>query len=151
MKITFSQLPGISKLASDYLDNFETVAEFYNGDYRSHDAFLERTNLIKSRELPLGKLVPILKEQNQQYGCAVQTLEKIDLLLERRACAVVTGQQTGLFGGPLMTIHKALTAIKLAARLSRTCEGCFVPIFWLASDDHDFREVNHITILNKAN
>lgn len=151
MKTSINQMPGVKPLVADYLTDFTKVSEFYNGDYRQPKDFLDRTDSVKSRELPLGQLVPILKEQNQKFGCGVQTLEKIDLLLERRACAVVTGQQTGLFGGPLFTIYKALTAIKLAERLSRTCEGCFVPVFWLASDDHDFLEVNHININDKSN
>ena len=151
MKTSINQMPGVKPLVADYLTDFTKVSEFYNGDYRLPKDFLDRTDSVKSRELPLGQLVPILKEQNQKFGCGVQTLEKIDLLLERRACAVVTGQQTGLFGGPLFTIYKALTAIKLAERLSRTCEGCFVPVFWLASDDHDFLEVNHININDKSN
>jgi len=151
LKTSINQMPGVKPLVADYLTDFTKVSEFYNGDYRLPKDFLDRTDSVKSRELPLGQLVPILKEQNQKFGCGVQTLEKIDLLLERRACAVVTGQQTGLFGGPLFTIYKALTAIKLAERLSRTCEGCFVPVFWLASDDHDFLEVNHININDKSN
>ncbi len=151
MKIPFSQLANASKLTADYFDNFENVADFYSGDYRKPENFLDRAADIKARELPLAKLIPVLTEQNRLYGCGLPTLEKINWLIERRACAVVTGQQTGLFGGPLFTIYKALTAIKLAARLSRTCEGCYVPIFWLASDDHDFREVNHCKIIDKGN
>jgi bacillithiol biosynthesis cysteine-adding enzyme BshC len=151
MRTPVSQIPGTTPLVADYFENFEKVADFFNGDFRDPELFEERTDEVKSRDLPLGPLVPILKEQNQRFGCGFQTLENIDLLLERRACAVVTGQQAGLFSGPLFTIYKALTAIKLAARLSRTCEGCFVPILWVASDDHDFREVNHIKILNKSN
>ncbi|MFQ5652788.1 MAG: bacillithiol biosynthesis cysteine-adding enzyme BshC [bacterium] len=151
MKTLMSELPGTSALVADYFDNFEKVAEFYNGDYRKPENFLHRSDTIKGRGLPLARLVPVLREQNQQFGCGFQTLEKIDWLLERRACAVVTGQQTGLFGGPLFTIYKTLTTIKLAERLSRTCEGCYVPVFWLASDDHDFREVNHVHLLDKAN
>lgn len=145
------QPPGLSKLFTDYLENFEQVSEFYNGDYRSHDSFLATAQNVKRRELPVGKLVPILNEQNQRFGCGVPTLDKINLLLERQACAVITGQQTGLFTGPLYTIYKALTTVKLAERLNRTCEGCYVPIFWLASDDHDFREVNHVNIIDKEN
>jgi bacillithiol biosynthesis cysteine-adding enzyme BshC len=151
MRISMSQLPGTMSLVADYFDNYENVAEFFNGDFRDSTVFVDRTDEVKARDLPLGQLVRILKEQNQRFGCGFQTLEKIDWLLERRACAVVTGQQAGLFSGPLYTIYKALTAIKLAARLSRTCEGCYVPVFWVASDDHDFREINHIKIVNKNN
>ena len=151
MNVPLSQLPGRNRLLTDYVSNFEKVSRFYNGDFHSPDKFLKRASEIKERDLPLSKLVPILQEQNQGFGAGLPTLEKIDWLLERRACAVVTGQQTGLFGGPLFTLYKALTAIKLAARLSRTCEGCYVPVFWLASDDHDFREVNHVHVLDKNN
>ncbi len=151
MKTPVSQLPGATPLMVDYLENFRKVAEFFNGDYQDSEIYLSRSDEVKSRDLPLGKLAPILKEQNQRYGCGFQTLEKINLLLERRACAVVTGQQTGLFSGPLYTVYKALTTIKLAERLNRTCEGCYVPVFWMASDDHDFREVNHIFVPDKNN
>lgn len=151
MRTPLSELPGVSSLVKDYIDNFGKVKEFYNGDYNNFDVFQERAEELRNRELPLGKLASILKEQNQSYGCGFRTLENIDLLLERRACAVVTGQQVGLFSGPLYTIYKALSTIKLAARLNRTCEGCYVPVFWLASEDHDFREVNHVKIINKEN
>ena len=55
----------------------------------------------------------------------------------------------GLFSGPLYTIYKALTAVKLAADLGRRGLGSFVPVFWLASDDHDLAEIDHIALLNK--
>ncbi len=151
MKIPASQVPGLAPVARDYFGAFERVQAFFHGDYRDPKNFLGRSDLVKARALPMGKLVPILKEQNQRFGCGAYTLEKIDWLLERQACAVVTGQQAGLFGGPLFSLYKALTAIKLAARLNRTCEGCYVPVFWIASEDHDFREVNHVCILNKEN
>lgn len=151
MRIKNSQLPGVSRLAADYLEDYQAVSAFFGADYRQHDDFHERTDLVTSRDMPLSKLVPLLKEQNQRFGCGSGTLQNLNLLLENRACAVVTGQQTGLFGGPLFTLYKAFTTIKLADRLNRTCSGCFVPVFWLASDDHDFREANHIHILDKGN
>ena len=77
MKTAMSQLPGVKPLVADYLTDFEKVSEFYNGDYRRPKDFLDRTDSVKSRDLPLGQLVPILKEQNQKFGCGVQTLEKI--------------------------------------------------------------------------
>ncbi|RMF62840.1 MAG: bacillithiol biosynthesis BshC, partial [Calditrichaeota bacterium] len=77
-----SRLPGTSTLVQDYLDHFERVAEFFEGDYRNSEAYLERSDRVKGRSLPLGRLVPVLREQNERFGCGAQTLEKIDLLLE---------------------------------------------------------------------
>ena len=76
---------------------------------------------------------------------------QIEKIVRDRAGAVVTGQQVGLFSGPLYTIYKALTAVKLAADLSRRGRGSFVPVFWLASDDHDLAEIDHIGLLDKDN
>ena len=70
-----------------------------------------------------------------------------DALLSGRALAVTTGQQPGLFTGPLYTIYKALTAAALAQQLGRRWNRQVVPVFWVAGDDHDFAEVNHCAVL----
>lgn len=151
MVIPTKQLPNISALVYDYFYSYQKVQEFYNGNFRDLTAFQRQVDKVQSRRLQRESLQAILKEQNQNYGCSEQTLGNINKLVEEQACAVVTGQQVGLFSGPLYTIYKALTAIKLTAYLNQTCKGCFVPIFWLASDDHDIAEINHITLLNKNN
>ncbi len=70
-----------------------------------------------------------------------------DALLAGRALAVTTGQQPGLFTGPLYTVYKALTAAALAEQLARRWDRPVVPVFWVAGDDHDFAEVNHCAVL----
>jgi bacillithiol synthase len=73
-----------------------------------------------------------------------------DRLAAGPTLAVTTGQQPGLFTGPLYTIYKALSAMALAARLERERKVPVVPVFWVAGDDHDFHEGNHATLLNSA-
>jgi bacillithiol biosynthesis cysteine-adding enzyme BshC len=74
-------------------------------------------------------------------------LPALDLLARQGTVAVVTGQQVGLFSGPAYTVYKALTAVRLARSLS--AEGIpAVPVFWLATEDHDFAEVNHAWTLD---
>jgi bacillithiol biosynthesis cysteine-adding enzyme BshC len=143
--------PAIAPLAAEYLDHYAKLAAFYSGDFHDVDAIRERAQLTRARSLPDIQLATILRDQNQRFGCGTRTLQHIDLLRGRSAAAVVTGQQTGLFGGPLYTVYKALTAIKLAEHLSCITEERYVPLFWLASDDHDLREVNHVKILNRGN
>jgi bacillithiol synthase len=71
-----------------------------------------------------------------------------DRLAAGEVLVVTTGQQPGLFTGPLYTIHKALSAIAIAARLERERRVPVVPVFWVAGDDHDFAEANHATVLD---
>lgn len=73
-----------------------------------------------------------------------------DRLAAGATLAVTTGQQPGLFTGPLYTIYKALSAIGLARRLERERKVPVVPVFWVAGDDHDFHEANHATLLNTS-
>ena len=151
MVIPTNKLPNISSLAYDYFYEYDKVSEFFTGDFRDPTSYTLQTEKVRSRDLPREQLAAILKEQNLSYGCGAQTVGNIQKFIQDRACAVVTGQQVGLFSGPLYTIFKALTAIKLAESLNQTSLGCFVPVFWLASDDHDFGEINHITLLDKEN
>lgn len=93
---------------------------------------------------PREELSRILIEQNRSFGSGAETLEAIGRLSNPGVMAVVTGQQAGFLGGPLFTIYKALGAIR-SANLLRENGVEAVPVFWIASDDHDFREVQPFT------
>lgn len=137
MAVPMKQLPRLPLLVDDYLADFHKVHEFFNGDFRELDAFRRQAERVRPRRIPREDLAAVLREQNKNYGCGPQTLDQIEKIVRDEACAVVTGQQVGLFSGPLYTIYKALTAVKLSEYLNRNCPGSYVPIFWLASDDHD--------------
>jgi bacillithiol biosynthesis cysteine-adding enzyme BshC len=94
-------------------------------------------------------LCDILEEINRGFGASKKTLENINLLREKDAVAVVTGQQAGLFSGALYTIYKALSAVRLAEDLRKRNIKA-VPVFWIAEDDHDFVEVKKTFAIDKA-
>ncbi len=135
-----------SRLYSDYVTDFKKVQQFYEADYRSFDN-------LRPRAIPhRGQLVEVLLEQNTSFGATPKTLDNIRLLGEERTFAVVTGQQVGLLGGPLYTVYKTVTALKLAEQLgSQFPEFRFVPVFWLEGEDHDFEEVSRVGVLNYEN
>lgn len=99
-----------------------------------------RQKQLQKWKPPSPELWPWLKEKNLAWGCSSQVLEAIDCL-SQGAPVVVTGQQAGLLTGPLYTIYKAASAVNLARQLSQELETAVVPVFWLASEDHDFLEV----------
>ena len=150
MRISVADLPSLSPLVRDYYFAFDEVREFFNGDFRDSAAYERQMGRLASRKYARGRLAEILSEQNRSSGCGPRTLQNIEALVQDDACAVVTGQQVALFSGPLYTIYKALTAIKLADSLSQQTGAPVVPIFWLATDDHDFAEVNHVDLLDQT-
>jgi len=72
--------------------------------------------------------------------------ERLHEFVERNGAFVTTGQQPGLFSGPLYTIHKALSVVRLAQALEACLDRPILPLFWVASEDHDWVEVNQATI-----
>ncbi len=149
-QISVADLPSLSPLVRDFHFAFDEVSEFFNGDFRDFAVYERQIERLKTRKYARGRLTEILKEQNKASGCGPRTLQNIDALARDDAYAVVTGQQVGLFSGALYTIYKALTAIKLAEDLSQRAAVPVVPIFWLATDDHDFAEINHVDLLDQA-
>ncbi len=147
--IALRDVPGWPRLSRDYVEKSSQAAAFFNGDFRDPAAFERQAEAVRARPIRRDALAEILSDQNRRYGCGPRTLARVDQIAHDRAGAIVTGQQVGLFSGPLYTFYKALTAIKLADSLG--ARGSFVPIFWLASDDHDVAEVDHITLLDRDN
>jgi bacillithiol synthase len=89
------------------------------------------------------RLHGLLKAQNSRFGSAAATLTNIEKMTDPRAVCVFAGQQAGLFGGPLMTLVKALAVVKAAKSYAERLQRPVIPVFWIAGDDHDFAEINH--------
>lgn len=140
--IRHTLLPHTSRLFADYLYDFERVSRFYARNPHDPEAYRAAANSISFPEARRTALVDALREQNGDSALLAR-------LAKPGTAAVVTGQQVGLFSGPSYTIYKALTAVKLAADLSAKGIDA-VPIFWLATEDHDFAEVNHVWAFDPA-
>jgi bacillithiol synthase len=93
----------------------------------------------------------MLLAYNRKMGCSSKTEEQIKKLADPRSVAVLTGQQAGLCTGPLYTVYKAISAVKLSQKLELQWGRPVVPIFWIASEDHDFSEANHFSLLDREN
>jgi bacillithiol synthase len=95
-------------------------------------------------------VVAVLRRSHARLGASAATLENLDRLAQPTTFGVIGGQQPGLLTGPLYTVYKAVSIIKLAEDLRRRFPYEFVPLFWNASDDHDWAEVNHTYLLDGA-
>lgn len=147
-KISFQDIPRTSRLFRDYLYDFGRVSQFYDAGGIGFEALVARAGRVVLEESPRAKVAAVLREQNLRAGATAATLTNIDRLGESDSVAVVTGQQAGLFTGPLYTILKALTAIGLTTRLRERGINA-VPVFWIAAEDHDFQEVNHTQVIDR--
>ncbi len=149
-----NEVPGYTPLYTAYISGAKRLSEFYA--YPPTLAAIVRA----SRELKRGKNYPrstriavadTLADQNSRFSSGVispSVARNLDSLREG-AVAVVTGQQSGLFGGPAYTIYKALSALRIVRELhQRGVEA--VPIFWIASTDHDLDEVSHCDWISRS-
>ncbi|QQS38142.1 MAG: bacillithiol biosynthesis cysteine-adding enzyme BshC [Ignavibacteriales bacterium] len=153
MFINFSDIPGHHNLFLDYLYEFDNVKHFYKNDFRNKEAYLSVFRKVSEKfDEFRPELVNIIQEQYSAFKPSHKTEKNISLLKSKKTLAVVTGQQLGLFGGPLYTLYKIITTIKLSQYLSeRYDEYQFVPIFWLEGDDHDFNEVRYFNLISDNN
>ncbi|RZU40489.1 bacillithiol biosynthesis cysteine-adding enzyme BshC [Edaphobacter modestus] len=145
-------LPHISQLYRDYLvmgDNADSTVRRWYGSGDSGGPFAGgwmRTPLPAVDSKPLADE---LLRQNRIFGASAETLANIEKL-RGGARAVVTGQQVVLFGGPLLTLLKAATAVSRAREATRITGVEHVPIFWMATEDHDLPEVDQAALLTKT-
>jgi len=140
--IRHSELPGTSSLFLDFSYHFDRVARFYRHDPHNPASFLAAAREIDYPDARRAAMVHALTAQNGPSPA-------LDRLAQPGTVAIVTGQQVGLFSGPAYTIYKAVTAARLARELTESGTPA-VPIFWLATEDHDLEEVDHSWAFNFA-
>ncbi len=137
--LPYTQIPHTTRLFADFLSDFPKVQQFYPSSPNSSD--WQKTPIVRYDDQRRARVSAILERQNRAWGASEKTIANI-ARLRAGASAALTGQQVGLFGGPLFSIYKALSAVKLAADATAAGRDA-VPIFWLATNDHDLAEVNH--------
>ncbi|MGC2475042.1 MAG: bacillithiol biosynthesis BshC, partial [Candidatus Sulfotelmatobacter sp.] len=142
--LPFSQVPHTTRLFNDLLAYSPNIRPFYPRSPLFHEWMKEEAAAISYDRSRRERVAAVLERQNSSWNASPKTLANIDRL-RQGAAAVVTGQQVGLFGGPMFAIYKALTAVKLAEEASSAGVDT-VPVFWLATYDHDLAEVNHISL-----
>jgi bacillithiol biosynthesis cysteine-adding enzyme BshC len=143
--LPFQQIPHSSRLFLDYLAYTPSVRGMYPRSPIFSEWMKDEGGRVVYDAARRAKVGEILERQNRAWGASGKTLANIERL-KRGAVTAVTGQQVGLFGGPLFSVFKALTAVKLAEQATAVGVDC-VPVFWLATEDHDLAEVNHVGLL----
>ena len=136
---------GYSRLYLDFVRDRKPARDYYLA------GSLEATaHEIDRHDYDRGRLVEILTNQNRAYGASDAAFANIKRLNDPQTVCVFTGQQAGLFGGPLLTLIKALGIVKAARSYTEQLGRPVIPIFWIAGDDHDFEEANHTFVLNRS-
>ena len=149
--IPFKQTGYFSKLIVDYLEEKEGLRSFYNR-FPTFENFKDqikekKDNFPKSHR---NVLVAALKHQYKNTTASELTKSNIDSLLDENAFTIVTGHQLNLFTGPLYFLHKIIATINLAKKLKvKYPENTFVPVYWMATEDHDFDEINYFNLNGK--
>lgn len=139
--LPFERIPHQSRLFLDYLRDPLALRRFYPSAVKFHHELAGRApEVLAAYKTDRARLCDALEEMNAGWGAGAETLANIARLREAETVAVVSGQQAGLFTGPLYTIYKALSAVKLAGCLAQRGTPA-VPVFWIATEDHDFAEV----------
>ena len=150
LAVDVRRFPWIRRLAADYAFDFGSVAPFFAGNPADPAAWAEAVRRTQAHGRQRDSISEVVLAQQQRRDAPPAARDAARLLADPRTVAVVTGQQAGLFGGPLFTLLKALTAIKLAERVSREQNTPAVAVFWIDAEDHDWDEVRSCTVFDQS-
>lgn len=145
--IPYDTIKGYSKIFLDYVQDFDRVGGYFSGDPSKPESWVKQFEKCGSRNYNRDSLAEILLEQNDHAGLKKALIKQIEKLRDPECTVIVTGQQAGLFWGPLYTVFKALTTVRMAEHIEQVHKRPVVPVFWLEVDDHDFDEIRRFNIM----
>lgn len=147
--ISYKETNAFSGAILDYLSGKEELSSFYQytADIKGFAEAIKNRKFDGDRSV----LVDVLHSQYSLMRTSSAVKANINLLADERTFTITTGHQLNIFTGPLYFIYKIVTAINLARQLKQEFpEYNFVPVYWMATEDHDFDEINHLTIEDKV-
>lgn len=149
--IELHQAGVLNPLVSDYLKQTPSLRPFYS-HFPDEKGFEQALKQADYTYLDREKLFHILQVQAKRVkNTSIETERNLDLLKQKNTFTITTGHQLCLFTGPLYFIYKIISTINLAETLSKKFpQFAFVPVYWMAGEDHDFEEVNHFRVFGKT-
>ncbi|MGG3736454.1 bacillithiol biosynthesis cysteine-adding enzyme BshC [Aeribacillus pallidus] len=148
MELEQIEIPSSNTFASKYFHQDKHVMSFFHYDWTKEETYVERLNDLRQRSFSRDMLVQCIQRYMQKFPMSDQVHKSLEKLAQPDSVVVVGGQQAGLLTGPLYTIHKIFSILHLAKQKEEQLGVPVVPLFWIAGEDHDFLEVNHIFVEN---
>lgn len=148
LPVEIRRFPWIKRLAADYAFEYERVADFFAGNPAHPTAWRDAAHRAQQHPRDRDAIVDVVQAQQRRRNAPPDAVAATARLRDPKSVAIVTGQQAGLFGGPLFTLLKALTTIQLAERLVQDHGIPAVAVFWIDAEDHDWDEVRSCGVLD---
>ena len=148
LAVDIRTFPWIRRLASDYAFSFANVAPFFRRRSGHAGAWAETIARSRAFKRQPAEIARVIAAQQERRGAPPAARESAARLADPATRVIITGQQAGLFGGPLFTLLKAITTMKLAAQVTKDHRVPVVPVFWIDAEDHDWPEVSGCTVLD---
>ncbi|MGF6951231.1 bacillithiol biosynthesis cysteine-adding enzyme BshC [Neobacillus sp. B4I6] len=146
MEILNLSLPATNRFASNYLEQSTEIEPFFHYRYNELTDDAKRVSELSNRSFPRVEVAEHIESFMKQFPSSEAVIKSIDKLKTNNSLVVIGGQQAGILTGPLYSIHKVISIIKLAEQKEEQLGVPVVPVFWIAGEDHDFQEVNHVFV-----
>lgn len=142
MRIDPIQLKNKNILINDYENHKTEVIDFF--DYSPVQNFKQRVIDLQKRDFKRQQLMEVLYADNNRWDAPASTFANIERLKDEDSVVVIGGQQAGLMTGPLYSVNKIISIIQLAKKQEVVLGIPVIPVFWIAGEDHDYDEINHV-------
>lgn len=146
MEILNLSLPATNRFATEYLAQNQTMEGLFHYNFLKSSEYKERLSELNNRTFIRSELAEHIEHFMSRFPSSFQVKESIEKLKKDNSVVVIGGQQAGLLTGPLYSIHKVISIIVLAKEQERKLGVPVIPVFWIAGEDHDYQEVNHVYI-----
>lgn len=146
MEILNLSLPATNRFATDYLEQTPEIQSYFHYRFNDHLEYEKRLTELQQRSYMRNELAAHIEEYMDQFPASEKVKTSIEKLKEKNSTVIIGGQQAGILTGPLYTIHKIISIIALAKQKEEELNVPVVPVFWIAGEDHDYQEVNHVFV-----
>ncbi|SMQ70188.1 bacillithiol biosynthesis cysteine-adding enzyme BshC [Bacillus sp. OV166] len=146
MEILNLSLPATNRFASNYLEQSTEIEPFFHYRFNELTDDAKRVSELSNRSFPRIEVAEHIESFMKQFPSSEAVIKSVDKLKTNNSLVVIGGQQAGILTGPLYSIHKVISIIKLAEQKEEQLGVPVVPVFWIAGEDHDFQEVNHVFV-----